>query len=51
MTARAIAAGALRCAEPRFAKHGALAPSEAFEPKGFLPELSDFGITYEVAPV
>ena len=49
-TARAIAAGALRCAEPGFAKSGALAPSEAFEPKDFLPELSAFGVHYEVAP-
>jgi len=51
MTARAIAAGALRCAAPGFDKSGALAPSQAFEPAGFLPELTDFGVEHEIIPV
>ncbi len=49
MTGRSIAAGALRCAAPGFDRSGALAPSQAFNPAGFLPELEDFGVTYEVA--
>jgi short subunit dehydrogenase-like uncharacterized protein len=50
MTARSVVAGALRCAEPGFQGSGALAPSEAFDPASFLPELSEFGIEYEVNP-
>ena len=48
LTARSIVAGALRCAAPDFAKAGALAPSEAFDPAEFLPELSDFGVEHEI---
>ena len=51
MTARAIVAGAIRCAEPGFAKKGALAPSEAFDPAEFLPELAEFGVQHEIIPV
>jgi short subunit dehydrogenase-like uncharacterized protein len=51
MTARSIVAGALRCASPDFAKTGALAPSEAFDPAGFLPELSEFGVEHEIIAV
>ena len=51
MTARSIVAGALRCASPAFGKSGALAPSEAFDPARFLPELSDFGVTHEIIAV
>jgi len=51
MTARAIVAGALRCARPDFSKHGALAPSQAFDPHKFLPELRDFGVEHEVLPM
>jgi len=48
MTARSIVAGALRCAAPGFQGSGALAPSQAFDPAGFLPELSEFGIEHEI---
>ena len=48
LTARSIVQGALRCASPGFAKSGALAPSEAFEPAEFLPELSEFGVEHEI---
>ncbi|MDQ2675456.1 MAG: saccharopine dehydrogenase NADP-binding domain-containing protein [Actinomycetota bacterium] len=48
MTARSITAGALRCVAPGFAGSGALAPSQAFDPAGFLPELAEFGVKYEV---
>ncbi len=51
MTARSIVAGALRCASPEFAKSGALAPSQAFDPAGFLPELSAFGVEHEVVAI
>jgi short subunit dehydrogenase-like uncharacterized protein len=50
MTARAVAEGAIRCGAPGFAQAGALAPSQAFDPKDFLPALADFGVEYEVAP-
>ncbi|MDX6586655.1 MAG: hypothetical protein QOI31_1128 [Solirubrobacterales bacterium] len=51
LTARSIVAGSLRCAAPDFAKSGALAPSEAFDPAGFLPELSEFGVEHEIVAV
>jgi short subunit dehydrogenase-like uncharacterized protein len=51
MTARSIVAGALRCAAPGFGKSGALAPSEAFDPADFLPELSEFGVEHEIIAV
>ena len=51
MTARSIVAGALRCATPDFGKAGALAPSEAFDPAGFLPELAEFGVEHEIVAV
>lgn len=51
MTARSIVAGALRCSLPAFGKSGALAPSEAFDPAEFLPELSEFGLTHEIIAV
>jgi len=50
MTARSIVAGALLCADPAFDGKGALAPSEAFDPASFLPELSEFGVEYKVSP-
>lgn len=50
LTARSIVAGALRCADPGFSNAGALAPSQAFAPREFLPELSGFGVEWEVAP-
>ena len=49
-TARAIVEGALRCAAPGFDGAGALAQSQAFEPREFLRSLSDFGVSFELAP-
>jgi short subunit dehydrogenase-like uncharacterized protein len=48
MTAGAIVAGALRCAQPGFGGSGALAPSQAFDPAEFLPELARFGVRHEI---
>jgi hypothetical protein len=48
MTARSVVAGALRCAADDFALSGALAPSQAFAPQEFLPELSTFGVEWDV---
>ena len=47
LTARTTVAGALACATPGFNRAGALAPSQAFDPRGFLESLSDFGVAYE----
>jgi hypothetical protein len=41
--------GALRCAEPGYEQRGALAPSQAFDPGGFLRAMRGFGVEYEVA--
>ncbi len=51
LTAVTIAEGALRLAAPGYEKSGALAPSEAFDPAGFLDSLSDFGVSREVEGV
>jgi short subunit dehydrogenase-like uncharacterized protein len=48
MTARSVVAGALRCTADDFALSGALAPSQAFAPREFLPELSAFGVDWDV---
>jgi short subunit dehydrogenase-like uncharacterized protein len=48
LTARTTVEGALRCAAPGFDAAGALAPSQAFEPAGFLASV---GLAPEVAPV
>ena len=48
LTARTTVAGALACAGPGFDRVGALAPSQAFEPRGFLDSLADFGVSYEL---
>src|SRR4051812_14518598 len=47
-TARTIVEGALRCAAPAYDRAGALAPSEAFDPRDFLGALEDFGVEHEV---
>jgi short subunit dehydrogenase-like uncharacterized protein len=49
-TARATVEGALRCAAPGYEARGALAPSQAFDPREFLRSLGHFGVAYEVAP-
>jgi short subunit dehydrogenase-like uncharacterized protein len=48
LTARTTAEGALRCAAPAYDRKGALAPSEAFDPRDFLAALRDFGVEHEV---
>ena len=48
LTARATVEGALRLAAPGYDRHGALAPSEAFEPRDFLNALGEFGVEHEV---
>jgi short subunit dehydrogenase-like uncharacterized protein len=48
LTARATVEGALRCATPGYDRRGALAPSEAFDPRDFLTTLRDFGVEHEV---
>ncbi len=49
LTARSLAAGALRCAAPGFEGAGALAPAQAFDPRDFLGELADFDVAWEVS--
>jgi short subunit dehydrogenase-like uncharacterized protein len=48
LTARTTVEGALRCAAPGYDRQGALAPSEAFDPRDFLAALRDFGVEHEV---
>ena len=47
VTARTTVEGALRCAAPGYARSGALAPAQAFEPVEFLEALAEFGVEYE----
>jgi short subunit dehydrogenase-like uncharacterized protein len=47
LTARTTVEGALRCASAEYAGHGALAPSQAFDPTDFLDSLRSAGIEYE----
>jgi len=51
ITAKAIAEGATRMADPGYAAAGALAPSQAFDPESFLTCLAPFGITTEIEPI
>ena len=48
LTARTTVEGALRCAAPGYDRRGALAPSEAFDPRDFLGVLREFGVEHEV---
>jgi short subunit dehydrogenase-like uncharacterized protein len=50
LTARTTVEAARRMAAPDFDRRGALAPSEAFDPRDFLGSLAGFGVEYEVAP-
>jgi short subunit dehydrogenase-like uncharacterized protein len=50
LTARTTVHAALLCAEPGYERSGALAPSEAFDPREFLDALSSAGVSYEVMP-
>ena len=49
VTAAMVAKGALIAADSGFSAGGALAPSQAFEPRSFLSGLDDYGIEWEVA--
>lgn len=51
ITAVTIAEGATRMAREDYAKSGALAPSQAFDPGSFLGCLAPFGISAEIDPV
>jgi short subunit dehydrogenase-like uncharacterized protein len=48
LTARTTVEGALRCVAPGYDRHGALAPSQAFDPREFLRALESFGVEHEV---
>jgi len=48
LTARTTVEGALLCAAPGYARTGALAASQAFDPREFLETLGEFGVEYEV---
>jgi short subunit dehydrogenase-like uncharacterized protein len=50
LTARTTVEGAIRCSAPGFDRAGALAPSQAFDPTGFLDALASFGVEYEAGP-
>lgn len=51
ITAVTLAEGATRMAASGYAAAGALAPSQAFDPAGFLGCLEPFGITTEIEPL
>jgi short subunit dehydrogenase-like uncharacterized protein len=50
LTARTTVEAALLCAAPGYSRAGALAPSEAFDPREFLRGMAEFGVSHEVAP-
>ncbi len=47
-TAKSTVEGALRFVAPGYDRRGALAPSEAFDPRDFLGGLREFGVEHEV---
>jgi short subunit dehydrogenase-like uncharacterized protein len=51
LTAVILAEGAMRMAAPGYARTGALAPAQAFDPEGFLRLLEPFGVWTEIEPV
>jgi short subunit dehydrogenase-like uncharacterized protein len=51
LTARSTVNAAIALSEPDSALSGALAPSQACDPRSFLDGLSDFGVAYEVEPL
>ena len=50
LTAVITVEGALRCALPGYDRSGALAPSQAFDPRAFLDSLSRAGLSYKLSP-
>ncbi|WP_210495338.1 saccharopine dehydrogenase NADP-binding domain-containing protein [Patulibacter sp. SYSU D01012] len=48
LTARLIADGAQRLADPAYDRRGGLAPAQAFDPRATLDGLADFGIAWSV---
>jgi len=48
LTAVTMVEGALRLTEPGYAKSGALAPAQAFDPADFLAAIAPAGISYEI---
>jgi short subunit dehydrogenase-like uncharacterized protein len=48
LTAGTTVEGALRCAAPGYDRKGALAPSEAFDPRDFMGALQGYGVEHEV---
>lgn len=50
LTAAIIAHGALLASAPEYAAKGGLAPSQAFDPAGFLDEMAPHGVEYSVDP-
>ena len=48
ITAVTTVEGALRMAAPGYARTGALAPAQAYDPADFLDSLRPHGVTYEV---
>lgn len=51
LTAVTTASAALLCADPSYDRHGALAPSQAFDPAAFLAALADFGVSTSLDPL
>jgi len=51
ITAALIARGAIAASRTGFSARGALAPSQAFEPKDFLSDLDRFQLVWDVEPI
>jgi hypothetical protein len=48
LTAVTTVEGALRCVAPDYDREGALAPSQAFDPRDFMRALQNHGVEYEI---
>lgn len=51
LTAASLAHAATLCADAAYARSGALAPAQAFDPVAFLAALADSGLSVEVEPL
>ena len=51
ITAKILAGGAVRMADPAYDRSGGLAPAQAFEPAAFLQSLIPDGITTELEAI